>query len=74
MQEKQFLRLLEERAEEYKEHPRDAEGGAVKILSSWLGVHPWRVIVPAAILGGFGMAVLLRGWLLVLVSKLQGGF
>lgn len=74
MQEKQFLQLLEARAGEYKHHVEDSNWLVMRLLASWLGVHPWRVIVPIAILGGLVLAVLLRGWLLVLVSTLQKGF
>jgi len=70
----QFLEVLEERAAEYKESDSRPVGKGYKLMAEWLGVEPWRVIVPLAVLAGLGMVLLLRGWAVKGVSILQYGF
>ena len=70
----QFLDLLEGRAAEYRSFATQSGGWGHKLLAEWLGVEPWRVIVPLAIVAGMGMVLLLRGWAVKGVSMLQYGF
>lgn len=70
----EFLDLLEERAAEYRLDDNKPVGKSYKLLAEWLGVDPWRVIIPLAVLSGVGMVLLLRGWAIQGVSLLQYGF
>lgn len=69
-----FLRMLEERVAENRVETSHLSGSLLRELAAWLGVHPWKVLIPLAVVVSLGLAVVLRGWLLVLVSMLQGGF
>lgn len=58
MNEREFLLKLQERAHEQEKVIRDMPfPHAFSAISSWLGNHPWRYLIPLAFL----ISLLLRG-------------
>lgn len=75
MNEHDFLSQLERRAQE---HERLLQGVPYKnmflTLSLWLGEHPWRLLIPLAILLTLLFRLLLGIRYYELILKLFGGF
>ena len=72
----QFLKLLDQRADEYRTTSRDrlTEHPWYKLAAGWLGVSPWRVIIPVAFATSVFLMLIFRGWAIKGVSWLQWGF
>ena len=43
-------------------------------VAGWVGVEPWRVMIPLAVLMSLVAVVLLRSWVVGVVSLMQWGF
>ncbi|MDP3941098.1 MAG: hypothetical protein Q8Q49_02185 [bacterium] len=75
MDEREFLELLEKRAKEQEQLIKQMPLRRVFLLSSlWFGQHPWRILIPVALV----LSLLFR-WMLgykyyELVLKIFGGF
>jgi hypothetical protein len=49
MNEREFLNTLQQRAKEQEKLMNDMVfPGVFKTVSSWLGNHPWRILIPLA--------------------------
>lgn len=73
-QEDEFLNQLQLRAQETSQVAGKWEGSErwVKIIAQWLGVNPWRVLIPISIILAGVLMFVFRGQSVKLVSWLQG--
>lgn len=73
--EQKFLEILEKKSQEER---KVVESGILpewaSIVGFWLGVHPWRVLVPVSGLLYLGMRAYYGVYLRELILALFGGF
>jgi hypothetical protein len=69
-----FISELEQRAGVEEESGKGWLERMIRRMAGWVGVEPWRVMVPISILVAIGALVLLRSWVVGVVSLLQWGF
>jgi len=76
MKDEDFLKALEKRADETSHLAGDWGSSEkwVRYLSGWLGVHPWRLLVPVSVILAGVLMFLGRASSVKLVGWLQGLF
>lgn len=75
MDERKFLELLEKRADEQEQLIRQIPLQRVFLTSSlWLGSHPWRILIPLALLLTMLFRTILGYRYYELILKIFGGF
>ncbi|MBI2443252.1 MAG: hypothetical protein HYV40_05095 [Candidatus Levybacteria bacterium] len=75
MDERKFLELLEQRADEQERLLRQMPLQRVFVTASlWLGEHPWRFLIPFALILTLFFRLILGYRYYELVLKIFGGF
>lgn len=75
MDEREFLELLEKRASEQEKLIKQMPLKRVFLIASlWLGSHPWRILIPAALILSLCFRWILGYRYYELVLKIFGGF
>lgn len=73
--EHEFIKILQQRADEQRKIIQSVPFPSVfKAISIWLGVHPWRILIPIAIVFSIFLHLLLGKLYDDLILKIFGGF
>jgi hypothetical protein len=75
MDEREFLELLEKRAREQEHVMQQVPLQRMFLATSlWLGEHPWRILIPIALILSILFRILLGYHYYELILKIFGGF
>jgi len=75
MNEREFLKQLEGRAQEQEQLIKQMPFRNIFVISSlWLGEHPWRFLIPLAVLLTLFFRIFLGPFYYEFILKIFGGF
>ena len=72
--EKDFIKLLEQRATENQDNKPFQSSYLHHMLLQHLAWYPWKVFLPLALIISFGLVIVFQSWAVKGVSWLQWGF
>lgn len=75
IKEQKFIKILQERAQEQKKILEAIPfPGIFQTVSIWLGVHPWRILVPLALILSIILHIVMGKIYDDIILKIFGGF
>jgi len=75
MKESEFIKTLQQRAQEQKKFMHEIPfPGIFQTISIWLGVHPWRILIPIALIISAALHFVIGKAYDDLILKIFGGF